>query len=102
MHYHGWFKSYVRSPDTSGSPLVFQQSVGKQIPNDALLREVAQRAQRKDWPLLANKLEFVQADIDTFTNQHPRDKQEQVSMQCGQRYIGAFTIFGQINAQFLG
>ena len=23
MHYHGWFKSYKCSPDTSGSPLVY-------------------------------------------------------------------------------
>ncbi len=55
-----------------------QTSMGKQIPTDGLLQQIADRAHRRDWHLLANKLHFTSSDISSFQNKHPRDAKEQV------------------------
>ncbi len=52
--------------------------MSQQIPNDIVLKEVAERAQRRDWKLLATELKLSSDDISSFERNNPQDVQNQV------------------------
>ncbi|XP_046359618.1 uncharacterized protein LOC124137388 [Haliotis rufescens] len=50
----------------------------RQVPSDAILREIAEKIHRRDWDLLANRLGFLTEDIDGFREVYADNSQLQV------------------------
>ena len=76
------FKSDVKPKQTVYCAL-FQDptspsSISMQIPTDGMLRQIAEKATRRDWHMLANRLGFTAEDIASFEERNPQDGTEQV------------------------
>ena len=68
---HGKCIIFLQRPDS-------ELSLAQQIPSDALLHQVAERAYNRDWNVLASKLNVGSDEITSIEKQYPDDALDQV------------------------